>query len=119
MITNEINNFDDEAIRYRKKSDSNKSKASSKSDHKHQYKGCLIRVVSNGHPENRVHSADYCVICGKLNNIKFFETIKTSDNHYRVMTNSDILDMYPDRDIFDINDLFQARIDLGDSIERL
>ena len=57
-----------EIPKYRKKKLS-KSKSANKSDYKYQYEDCLL-VDKENHP----HKAEYCKICGKINNVKAFET---------------------------------------------
>ena len=66
---NDINIDQDEVGKYRKRTDSNKSKGRKKSKHKHQYKECLVRYPFKTYSgENRIFTklTSYCEICGKI-----------------------------------------------------
>lgn len=89
----------EEIPKYRKKK-SSKSKSENKSNHKHQYKACLL-VDDN----NRPHKAEYCEICGKINNIQFFETIQSDNAAARLMTTDEIFQKYKDIVQFRIKDM--------------
>ena len=77
-----------EIPKYRKKKPS-KSKSAIKSDHKHQYDDCLL-VDGENHP----HKAQYCKICGKINNVKVFETEREDGGFYRMLTFDDVFEKY-------------------------
>ena len=72
-----------EIPKYRKKKPS-KSKSASKSNHKHQYEDCLL-VDDEKHP----HKAEYCIICGKINNVKTFETDRLDGGRFRMLDYDD------------------------------
>ena len=59
--------IDNEIPKHRKKKQSSTSKSSTKSKHKHEYKEVLL--IQN----NRPHWATVCKICGKINDLHFFE----------------------------------------------
>lgn len=63
-----------------------------KANHKHDYEPILV------HYEDLISicRADRCKICGKINNIKLGECQKLEGGFYRLMENSEILEMYPD-----------------------
>lgn len=86
----------DEIPKYRKKK-SSKSKSANKSDHKHQYKDCLL-VDEENHP----HKAQYCKICGKINNIIFFESEKIGGGFHRMLTDNEVFQKYKDLEQFQI-----------------
>lgn len=89
----------EEIPKYRKKKPS-KSKSENKSDHKHQYKDCLL-VNDN----NRPHKAEYCEICGKINNIQFFETVQSDNASVRLMTANEVFQKYKNLEQFRVKDV--------------
>ena len=89
----------DETSKYRKKKLS-KSKSASKSNHKHQYDDCLL---IDG--ENRPHKAQYCTICGKINNVKVFETEREDGGFYRMLTFDEVFQKYKGLKQFQVKDM--------------
>lgn len=100
-----MNNYD-EIPKYRKKKLS-KSKSANKLDHKHQYEGCLL--VDE---ENRPHKAEYCQICGKINNVKVFETERLDSGHFRMLTDEEIFQKYKDLKLFQVKDMWDKYVSI-------
>lgn len=65
-----LDDFDEEAPRYRKKSKKNHVK----SDHKHEYEMVCVDahavIFSHGHKIPYMYLADRCKICGRIGNLK-------------------------------------------------
>lgn len=63
-------NYENDAMRYRKKKKSNTSSSDAKSDHKHNYVACLIRsyILDTEH----LVLGKRCAVCGKLKVTKHF-----------------------------------------------
>ena len=66
-----------EESKYKSKKESSVSHSSSKSKHKHEYKPCKLRYSDtytipgkDAKTYTFIDSADYCIICGKINNRK-------------------------------------------------
>lgn len=89
----------EEIPKYRKKK-SSKSKSESKANHKHQYMDCLL-VDDN----NRPHKAEYCEICGKINNVQFFEMVESDNASARLMTADEIFRKYKNLEQFRVKDV--------------
>ena len=87
----------EEIPKYRKKK-SSKSKSESKANHKHQYMDCLL-VDDNNRP------AEYCEICGKINNIQFFEMVESDNASARLMTTDEIFQKYKNLEQFRVKDV--------------
>lgn len=96
-----------EIPKYRKKKPS-KSKSASKSDHKHQYDDCLL--VDE---KNRPHKAEYCVICGKINNVKAFETERIDGGRFRMLTCDDIFQKYKSLKQFQVKDMWDKYVSIN------
>ena len=69
--------IDSEISRYKSKKPSSVSKASVRSKHKHQYKPCKLTYSDtyaipgkDTRTYNFTDTANYCIICGKINNRK-------------------------------------------------
>lgn len=69
--------IDNEIARYKSKKPSSVSKSEAKSKHKHQYKPCKLTYSDTYSIPGKdaktytfTDSADYCIICGKINNRK-------------------------------------------------
>ena len=67
----------EEEPRHRRKKESSTSHSSAKSNHKHEYKPCKLRYSNtyaipgkDAKTYTFIDSADYCIICGKINNRK-------------------------------------------------
>ena len=97
-----------EIPKYRKKKPS-KSKSSSKSDHKHQYDDCLL--VDE---ENRPHKAEYCVICGKINNVKAFETERIDGGRFRMLTYDEVFQKYKSLKQFQVKDIWDKYVTISE-----
>ena len=97
-----------EIPKYRKKKPS-KSKSANKSDHKHQYEDCLL-VDEENHP----HKAEYCKICGKINNVKMFETERIDRGHYRMLTDDETFQKYKGLKHFQVKDIWDKYISISE-----
>lgn len=101
-ITNEIG-------KHKKKKASTISKSKNKSTHKHQYADCLLndRNTYNGEEHSHICKAKYCVICGKINDIHYFQTTPhpTKPCCRIMLTNEELLELYPNVPIYDIDPL--------------
>lgn len=105
-------NYDEES-KYKKKTDSNISKSSKKTKHKHQYKGCLIKHSFKylGEIYFRVEPASYCTICGKIGyNILHRPVTEELKMH----NTEEILKMNKDLEVFEIEDMRQKYVVLSD-----
>lgn len=72
----------DDIPKHRKKKKSSTSRSNSKAKHKHDYsKECLLITEGNNHS----HYATYCGICGKIENVKFFESVREDNGYYRLL----------------------------------
>lgn len=98
-----------EVPKYRKKKSSS-SKSKRKSDHKHEYLDCLL--IDN---ENHPHKAQYCKICGKINNVKFFESKKTEDGYYTMLSYEEVRQRYKGLPEFLVNDVWDKYISIDTS----
>lgn len=85
---------------------SNFSQASKKSKHKHQYQPCLLSENS------RFGRADYCTICGKINNLRLAETERLPSGCYRMLSQEEILNLYKDYPVFVVSDIFVSYVSL-------
>lgn len=97
----------DEIPKYRKKKPS-KSKSANKSDHKHQYEDCLL-VDKENHP----HKAEYCQICGKINNVKAFETERLDGGRFRMLTDDEVFQKYKDLEQFQVKDMWDKNVSIN------
>ena len=103
MIQNNI----DDAPKYMKRRASNKSDAREKSKHRHIYTDCLL--VEDGHP----HKATYCKLCGKIQDVKMFETKKSPESSCSVvMKDDEIFDKYKELEKFQVKTIFAKYISL-------
>ena len=93
MIENEI-------PKHRKKKQSSTSKSSTKSKHKHEYKEVLL--IHNDRP----HWATVCKICGKIDDLNFFETEKCEFG-YRSLVSDEVFEKYKDLENIVIEDIWQ------------
>ena len=71
--------IDNEIARYKTKKPSSVSKSEARSKHKHQYKPCKLTYSNTYSIPGKdaktytfTDSADYCIMCGKINNRKMF-----------------------------------------------
>ena len=85
-----------DTLRYRKKKDSDRSFASKKSRHPHEYVDVLIKnkdsIEDNGIFGYRLGKK--CKICGKVVETKFMITSKQPDGTHIVLKNSEVLKLY-------------------------
>ena len=95
-----------EIPKYRKKKPS-KSKSASKSDHKHQYNDCLL-VDDEKHP----HKAEYCIICGKINNVKTFETERIDGGRFRMLDYDEVFQKYEGLKQFQVKDMWDKYVSI-------
>ena len=98
--------LDNEIPSYRKKKKSDTSKANHKSNHKHQYKYCLL--IADGSP----HKGIYCEICGKIRDVNYFEILKSDGHWSRMMNDDEIFEKYKGLEQFEIEDIFQRYVTL-------
>ena len=98
----------DEISKYRKKKLS-KSKSTSKSNHKHQYEDCLL---IDG--ENRPHKVQYCKICGKINNVKAFETERIDGGHFRMLTYDEVFQKYKSLKQFQVKEMWDKYVSISE-----
>ena len=75
----------------------NKNKQTKKSNHKHMYEDILCKTP-NGH----LHTGQRCVFCGRLKNIDYFMFEKTIDGYFKVLSNTEIKERYPNLEIIEI-----------------
>lgn len=110
-------NYDEES-KYKKKTNSNISKSSRKTKHKHQYKGCLIKYPFKYWNEicNSVTIASYCTICGKIgeNILHRPVTERLKNGLLRMYNTEEILEMNNDLEVFEICDLSQKYVAISE-----
>ena len=112
--------FDEDAEevgKYKKKTDSNKSKASRKSNHRHKYTPCILSYPMlsrfNGSSDLGYALGSYCSICGKVGDIKFSETERISNSPlYRVLSDEEMLERHKALPIKSVNDIFDLYVSL-------
>ena len=100
MIENDI-------PKHRKKKQSSISKSSTKSKHKHEYKEVLL--VNNDKP----HWATVCKICGKIDDLHFFETEHTDDGYHRSLDDDEIFEKYKDLEKHYIENIWQKYVPIS------
>lgn len=76
-----------------------------KSTHKHLYKDCLVLDKSS----NCYHKGEYCTVCGKLADFSMIETIKISGRLSRVLSQEELLNMYKDLEIKEVDNIVKDR----------
>ena len=97
-----IENYDNDA-KYKRKKESNISKSNKKSNHKHIYEDCLL--IDDKH----VYKAQYCIICGKRNSIKWFDSISIGNGYHLLLSNDEKLEKYKDLKRFEVKDIFKEK----------
>lgn len=116
---------DQEAPKYRKSKDSNVSKISKKSKHKHLYEECLIRYDFSVMDKPTTHTSlcSYCTICGKIGE-RFKEDKSIVSDYTRKSTifgktydsyisSDELYEKYKDKlPIFKLNDMFDHYVNL-------
>lgn len=109
---NKIDFTEQDVPKYLKQKESNTSKSSHKSKHKHQYEECLIQYRWNFKSNvftDKIHTSlhSYCTICGKIGD-KFKEdksivkdyrrTVDTPTGRFhQVMTDKELYERYHDK----------------------
>lgn len=107
------NNYED-IPKHRKKKESSISKSNSKSKHKHDYsKECLLITGDNERP----HYATYCSICGKIENVKFFETVREDDGYYRVLDADEVYEKHKNLEKIFVDDVWQKYLPISEGGE--
>lgn len=103
-----MNNNCDDIPKYKKKKESSTSK------YKHDYsKECLLITGENKRP----HHATYCSICGKIENVKFFETVKDDSGYYRVLDTDEVYEKYQDLEKIYVDDVWQKYVPISEGSE--
>lgn len=105
MIINE----EHEIPKYKKKSS---KKGQPRAKHKHIYKDCLLMKE-----DGSVSKASVCSICGKVDDVKIFESV-VSEEHpkcYRMLSNKEILEKYKGLEIIKVSDMFVKKVDIKKS----
>ena len=95
----------EEIPKHVKRKRSSVSKSKEKSKHKHEYVDCLLIE-----DDRKPHKASYCKICGKIGDVKFFESEKTDHGTYRVLNAEEVFEKYKDLPQMHIKDIFQKYI---------
>ena len=95
---------DKDIPKYQKKKNSSVSKSKEKSKHKHEYVECLF--VCNGTP----HRGAYCKTCGKIGDIKWFETEKLDNGTWRQIDYDEVYEKYSHLEKIEIDDIFQKNV---------
>lgn len=76
-----------------------------KSDHKHIYSPCLLKVKDKN--RESYMSAVYCTICHKISNVKFFETTKNYDEngkaYYSVKNEQEVIEEHKNDPLIEVN----------------
>lgn len=114
---------DQEAPKYHKSKDSNVSKISKKSKHKHLYEECLIRYDYAFMKPTITCLRSYCTICGKIgerfNNDKSVvsDYIRKSTafnrNYSSYISSDELYEQYKNRlPVFKLDNMFDDRVNL-------
>ena len=99
--------IDNEVPKHKKKKQSSTSKSSTKSKHKHEYKEVLL--IHNDRP----HWATVCKICGKINDLHFFESERCEDGMQRMLDDDEVLEKYKDLEKIVIEDIWQKYVPIS------
>ena len=105
-----LKDIETEIPKYKKKTQSNKSKSYDKSTHKHTYKKCLFRESKL----NKLYEGSYCPECGKIGNmIRPTEKIE-GKRCYRMLTEEEILSrkQYNKLEIIEIDSIFDKYVSI-------
>lgn len=92
-------NIENEVPKYKKKS----QKTVKKSKHKHTYKECLILDKKL----NLHMIGEYCIICGKIGNVKLSESEKMENGYFRMLTQRELLEKHKDLELKEIESIFK------------
>ena len=98
--------------KYIKNKQSCKSKAKKKSNHKHEYRDCLLIERKNDYP----HKASCCKICGKIGRLSFHET-EEKDGFFVVMDKEEVFEKYKNLEQIYIDDIWQKYVPIKDGDE--
>ena len=90
--------------RHQKKKDSSVSKSNVKSKHKHEYVECLF--INNGTP----HRGTHCKICGKIGEVRWFETEKLDNGMWKQIDYDEVYEKYSHMEKIEIEDMFQKYV---------
>lgn len=105
--------YKDDIPRHKRKKKSSTSKSKEKSNHKHEYKDCLLVNKETNQP----HKANYCIICGKIGEIKFFDTAPMIDEKYgtvyRMLNAKEIFEKYKGLEKIYIDDIWQKYVPIN------
>lgn len=92
-----------------------KHKIPPKANHKHTYKNCLVTCIDTDPIDTNKtverYRAQYCTICGKLTNLKFFENAP-SEYGTRLLLNlstSEMQKQYPHFPTFRVNSIWKDK----------
>lgn len=99
-----IENYDED-VKHKRKKESNTSKSNKKSNHKHIYEDCLL-IENNKY----VYKVQYCTICGKRNNTKWFDFSPLENEKFlQLLSNDEKLEKYKDLKRFEVKDIFKEK----------
>lgn len=100
--------FNNEVPKHIKRKKLSISKSKMKSKHKHIYEDCLL-LEGNRRP----HKSTYCKICGKVGEVKFFETEKADYGAYRMLNSEEVFEKYRSLPQIHVKDIFQKYISIN------
>lgn len=86
-----------------------------KSSHKHAYEDCLITCIEkhpidSGKAVERCYRAQYCTVCGKITNLKFFETERSEYGCQLLhLSVKEMQERYPTLITFTVDDIWKDR----------
>ena len=102
--------MENEIPKHRKKKESSTSKSKYKAKHKHKYVECLL--ISEQY--NRPYRAEYCTICGKIGDFKFFESVADGTSGFKRMLNADeIFERYENLEQIQVADIWQKYVPIS------
>lgn len=76
-----------------------------KTNHKHDYKNCLLYDCTS----KQYMNGNYCTICNKIGSYNFFDTIPTSNGSSRLLTQEELLIKYTNYEIKEVGDIFKDK----------
>lgn len=85
-----------------------------KSDHAHIYSDCLLLTkekITSTTEVSVAYLAKYCIICGKISGIQFFETEKCGDHESVILSNkaNEVLLRHPGLEQFEVLDIWKDK----------
>lgn len=103
----------DETDRYKKRTDSDVSKAKNKSKHKHQYADVLISVG----PSNSLYTGKICTVCGKIKDYGLTTDRIEIDGRIccRMLTDEETKEKYKHLKEYHIDNLLQKYVKLEEN----